>query len=59
MEQCLKLLADGYHRCGSYAINEHKGSNRCDRCFREDRGEAAELEITRLKTVISKYERIS
>ncbi len=31
--------------CHSYAVNEHWGTNRCDRCFQEDRAEAAEAKV--------------
>jgi len=39
-EYCTKRVGD--RTCGSYAVSEHPGSNRCDRCWQEDRAEKAE-----------------
>lgn len=51
MESCTKKRANG-ETCGSYAVNEHRGSERCDRCWQEDRAEAAEARVIELEHAI-------
>ena len=53
MEACAKTH-DG-RICGSYAINEHRGSGRCDRCWQEDRAEKAEARVAKLEAAIQAH----